>query len=117
VEENKVMKWRYKMEYRNTRMGGMTVSIAICPKCRKVIEPSRKERSKTGTHGKDYYAHEHELSFITLIQSNSGKRRIIYHHVPYPIMMECHYLWIIKGLHPEEIKERIQQLLNEIPIF
>jgi hypothetical protein len=117
VEENKVMKWRYKMEYRNTRMGGMTVSIAICPKCRSIIEPVRRERSKAGTHGTDYYAHEHELSFITLIQSNSGKRHVKYHHVPYPLEMESYYLWVVKGLHHEEVKERIQQLLNEIPYF
>jgi len=68
--------YTYKWEYRNTRMGGLTKTIAICLQCKKVIEPSRIERSKVGTHGRDYYFHKHQLSFITLKQSNSGRRYV-----------------------------------------
>jgi hypothetical protein len=68
--------YTYKWDYRNTKMGGLTKAVAICPKCRKVIEPSRIERSKAGTHGKDYYVHEHQLSFIIIGQTNSGQRYV-----------------------------------------
>jgi hypothetical protein len=68
--------YTYKWDYRNTKMGGLTKAVAICPKCRKVIEPSRIERSKSGTHGRDYYVHEHQLSFIIIGQTNSGQRYV-----------------------------------------
>jgi len=67
-------RFRYKMPYRYTRMGGETHSIAVCSVCKSVIKPIAVERSRTGRHGWDNYEHEHELSFVVLVQSNSGNR-------------------------------------------
>jgi len=68
----------YRQEYpfRSTRMGGKTIVIAICPVCKKVLEPSRTRRSRSGTHGEDYYVHEHPIEALWLKQSNSGIRTI-----------------------------------------
>jgi len=67
-------RFRYKMPYRYTRMGNETHSIAVCSVCKSVIKPIAVERSRTGRHGWDNYEHEHELSFVVLVQSNSGNR-------------------------------------------
>jgi hypothetical protein len=60
------------MPYRNTRMGGLTQAIGVCPKCG-VIRPYARRFSKTGTHGEFFYNHEHALVFIVLERSNSGR--------------------------------------------
>jgi hypothetical protein len=65
------------MPFRHTlKTGAVTYPIAVCLKCCKVIEPSAREYSKTGAHGKLYYAHEHPLKFVILRQTNSGKRSV-----------------------------------------
>jgi len=67
----------YKWPWRHTiKTGALTVYIGICLTCKRVIEPTRTERSRTGTHGTDYWAHEHPLNFIKLEQSNSGLRHV-----------------------------------------
>jgi hypothetical protein len=66
----------YRYPFRNTRMGGLTKVIVICLECRKILQPSRVERSRSGSHGEDYYVHEHPPVSVYLEQSNSGKRRI-----------------------------------------
>ena len=50
--------------------------IGICLTCKKVIEPTHSKKSWRGAHGKDYWVHEHPLSFIRLEQSNSGLRHV-----------------------------------------
>jgi hypothetical protein len=67
-------KYRYRMPYRNTGMGGLDYAIAVCQTCRRVVRPIRSVRSRTGNHGEDYFEHEHPLGFLVLVRSNSGKR-------------------------------------------
>jgi hypothetical protein len=66
----------YIFPYRHTRLGGLTKVVVMCPVCKKILEPSRTERSRSGNHGEDIYVHEHPLLTVYLEQSNSGKRRI-----------------------------------------
>jgi hypothetical protein len=68
-------KYRYVTEYRRTRLGGFTDSIAICETCRRVVEPVASRLSRTGRHGEDHYEHEHPLTIVVLLQSNAGNRR------------------------------------------
>lgn len=72
MEQKKV----YEFPYRRTGMGALTKAIVICTECKKVLQPSRTQRSKTGNHGTDYYVHEHPVVALILEQSNSGKRSI-----------------------------------------
>jgi hypothetical protein len=67
-------RFRYTTEYRRTRMGAITDSIAICETCRRVVEPVSRTRSRTGRHGEDHYEHEHPLTIVVLLQSNAGNR-------------------------------------------
>jgi hypothetical protein len=66
----------YEFPFRSTRMGALTKAIVVCLQCKKVLSPSRVQRSKTGNHGSDFYVHEHPVTAIILEQSNSGKRTI-----------------------------------------
>ena len=75
MAENQVQRFEYKMNWRHTRMGGRTENIAICEWCRTIINPIRVRYSRSGTHADEFYAHEHELAFLVLVQSNSGNRR------------------------------------------
>jgi hypothetical protein len=68
--------FRQAYPFRSTRMGGRTIVIAVCPLCKKILEPSRVRRSRTGTHGEDYYVHRHPIESVWLKQSNSGIRTI-----------------------------------------
>jgi len=106
--------YTYEKEYRHTRLGGLTVSIAICVTCKRVIEPTRKYRSKTKTHGIDYYVHEHPLLFITLIQSNRG-----YRVVKIPKELEDMYivierLWVYEEKHVNDIKSYLESYLAKM---
>jgi hypothetical protein len=68
--------YKYKWPWRHTRKGGITDYIAVCSTCKRMVPPTRTRLSRSGTHGEDYWAHEHELSFIVLKQSNSGIRTV-----------------------------------------
>jgi hypothetical protein len=104
----------YEAPYRRCiKAGGITYPIAVCPVCRKVIEPSRKEFSKTGAHGTWYYAHPHPLIFVILEQSNSGKREVV---VPegFPANLETgiRTLWVYHKVEPEDVEETLRALLG-----
>ena len=66
----------YEFPFRSTRFGALTKAIVVCLECKKVLLPSRVQRSKTGNHGSDFYVHEHPVIAVMLEQSNSGKRTI-----------------------------------------
>jgi hypothetical protein len=70
----RTQRYRYVTEYRRTRLGGLTESIAICETCRKVVDPVATRLSRTGRHGEDHYEHEHPLTILVLEQSNAGNR-------------------------------------------
>lgn len=104
----------YIREYRNTRMGGITVSIAVCFKCGSVIEPVRRERSKFGSHGKDYYEHEHDIDFVVLKQSNSGKRNFEVTGKLVVFYNDIYKLWIVEGVEVEEVKDYLSKKLAKL---
>lgn len=58
-------------------MGGTTANYVVCMTCRQPLHPDYTTTSKSGTHGQDIYIHEkdHKLESITLLSSNTGKRR------------------------------------------
>lgn len=72
------MVYTYRKEWRWTRMGAVTYPIAICIQCRAVVEPVARRSSKAGTHGEWTFVHEHPLFFITLLESNSGRRSVMH---------------------------------------
>lgn len=104
----------YVMNFRMCRKAnGITYPIAICEVCKKIVEPVNREYSKTGSHGKFYYMHEHPLVFVTLIQSNSGKRRVVWTGGYVKILNEVvEYMWVISGQDIKDIIETIQAYLK-----
>jgi hypothetical protein len=91
-------------------MGGFTRPIALCTTCNTIIEPLSAYYSKTGNHGELYYYHEHQLSFLVLEISNSGKRS--YHTDPVDILEAAGKDWVwFKKSYPE-ILEELKQLLQ-----
>lgn len=93
----------YEKEYRNTRYGGLTKNIAICLECKKVIKPTRLRLSRSGTHGTEYYVHEHQLYFITLIQSNSGNRSIVVPEKLNDVEVDLERMWIYEGCSVNDV--------------
>jgi hypothetical protein len=110
------VEYTYKWDYRNTRMGGMTKAVAICLKCREVIEPSRIERSKSGTHGRDYYSHQHQLTFIIIGQTNSGRRYVLVNVEPESELKNLLLLvktkWVFTNASLEDIIALIKKWLK-----
>jgi hypothetical protein len=102
----------YTKEYRYTNMGGITKYIAICPVCKAIIKPARKRRSKSGTHGEDYYVHEHPLEFVLLYSSNSGNRSISVPESLKPIQQELETAWVYEGLNIDKIVKLIDLYLK-----
>jgi hypothetical protein len=100
----------YVMPYRMCeKANGITYPVAICVTCKKIIEPVNKEFSKTGSHGRFYYVHEHPLVFVTLIQSNSGKRKIVWTGGYIKVLNEViEYAWIVNGQSIEEVTKIIK---------
>ena len=99
----------YVMDFRMCRKSnGITYPVAICTTCKRVVEPINIELSKTGSHGRLYYVHEHPLTFIVLEQSNSGKRRVRWVNGYMKILNEVvEYAWIINGQSIKEVVEII----------
>jgi hypothetical protein len=92
-------------------MGGYTRPIALCTTCNSLIEPVSTHYSKTGNHGELYYCHEHQLSFLVLQTSNSGKRSY-YITEPIDILEAAGKDWVwFKKSYPE-ILEELKQLLQ-----
>jgi hypothetical protein len=100
----------YAMNFRMCRKAnGITYPIAICTTCKKIIEPVNREYSRTGNHGKFYYVHEHPLVFVTLIQSNSGRRKVEWTGGYIKVLNEViEYAWIINGQSIEEVTKIIE---------
>jgi len=95
-------------------MGGVDYSIAICPTCNRIVEPTGIRRSKAGTHGEDFYVHEHRLRFVDLYQSNSGHRRfwvdVGLEHLEGLVELS----WIYLRDSTDKVKEKIAEKLKEV---
>jgi hypothetical protein len=79
-----------------------------------VIKPTSTRRSRRGTHGENYYTHEHELRFILLHSSNSGKREIIVPDIMKPVQKDLEELWVYKGVTIKEIVEFVSSYLSKL---
>jgi hypothetical protein len=101
--------------FRSTRLGGRTVVVAVCPTCRKILEPSRVRRSRSGTHGEDYYVHEHPIEALWLEQSNSGIRTITVPPSLEPIKDLLERTWIYEDSCVEDVINVVRAYLMTKP--
>ena len=104
----------YEKPTRNTRMGGLTAYIAVCLQCKRVIKPSRVRKSRSSTHGTEYYVHEHPLIFIELNQSNSGNRSIVVPEELNEIRAEVERMWIYEQSYVSDIKNYVEAYLKAL---
>jgi len=107
-------KYTYIKEYRNTQYGGYTKYIAVCFTCKKVVKPTSVRRSKSGTHGEDYYTHEHPLEFLLLYSSNRGNRSIAVPSILEPIKEQLEIMWIYENCSVHMIIEFINSYLSKL---
>jgi len=101
----------YEFPYRRTKMGALTKAIVICTECKKILLPSRTQRSKTGNHGTDYYVHEHPVCAIYLEQSNSGRRTITVPDELAEIMDILHVTWLYDNSDVNDIVNVVRAYL------
>jgi len=104
--------YKYAMLYRGTlKTGALTYPFAFCLECCRIVEPIRKEYSKTGAHGKWYYAHRHPLAFIILKQSNTGKRSVYRsENVPKPLYDIVYETWVY---YEDSTIDEIEDIVRE----
>ncbi|MEM2986326.1 MAG: hypothetical protein QXZ71_04640 [Candidatus Caldarchaeum sp.] len=103
----------WALEWRNTRMGGFTMSIVVCLTCKQILQPTRKRRSERGTHGEDFYLHPmgHDVQTCTLFSSNSGRRTISSTpSFPQKLKKFLEVEWVFKGNLPYD--EEIERMLS-----
>jgi len=105
--------YKYGKIWRNTRMGGIDFSIGVCLQCREVVKPVSTRRSRSGTHGEDYFVHEHPLLFVELYQSNSGNRDYMIDGGLEFLEDLVDTLWIYYRESPETVEEKIAEKLKE----
>ena len=107
--------YSYVVEYRRCiKAEGVTWPIAVCTTCRRIIEP-RVEPSKTGAHGKLYFVHQHPLAFITLLQSNSGKRRVELSGELGELARAVERAWVVERRTLDEVEELVRSLIADSP--
>lgn len=99
-------------EWRRTMMGAKTEEIVICLVCKKVLEPSRVRRSRSGTHGEDYYIHKHPIVSVVLRESNSGRRSVAVPKELEEIKDLIERAWIFENATIEDIRKSIAQYLR-----
>ena len=104
--------YKYGKIWRNTRMGGIDYAIAVCLFCREVVKPVSTRRSRSGTHGEDYFVHEHPLLFAELYQSNSGNRDYIIDGGLEFLEDLVDDLWIYYREDPGVVEEKIAEKLK-----
>jgi hypothetical protein len=104
--------YTYVAEWRSTNMGAITREIVVCMVCRRVLEPTRRRRSRSGTHGEDYYVHEHPMISIILEQSNSGKRYVSVPKELEKIKELVERAWVYEDASISDIKASIEQYLK-----
>jgi hypothetical protein len=110
------MVYTYEKSTRCTRLGGLTAYIAVCLECKKVIKPSRARLSRSGTHGTEYYSHQHPLVFIELNQSNSGNRTISIPNELSEIKEDLERMWIYENSSVEDIKSYVMTYLKTLSL-
>jgi hypothetical protein len=106
--------YRYEKEYRWTRLDGIDYYIGLCLKCRKVIEPVGGYRSRSGTHGTDFYEHEHPLRFVFLHSTNSGNRIFAFDEDLEFLYDIVKSVWIYRREQPGDVKDAIAKYLEGV---
>jgi len=111
--------YRLTVPFRSTRHGAVTRGVVVCQKCLKVLRPYAKRRSGSGTHGEDFYAHEHPISAIVFVQSNGGHRshyfmgeKITDDSAAWAVWMGSR-LWTLDRMDIDEVVACIRDLLKE----
>jgi len=107
-------KYTYVRFYRNTRYGGYTKYIAMCMICKRVIPPTSVRRTKSGTHGEDYYVHEHPLDFLLLYSSNRGNKAMAIPDTLRPVQNDLERMWIYEDVPVSKIVEFINSYLSKL---
>ncbi|MEM4454843.1 MAG: hypothetical protein QXT28_09050 [Thermofilaceae archaeon] len=105
------MMYVYKKGWRRTGLGAVTHPIAVCLTCRTIVEPVRKECSRSGTHGEWTFAHEHRLHFIILLETNSGRRSVMHEPEVAALAEAARGAWLA-GASEESVKELLRGLLR-----
>lgn len=103
-----------RFDWRNTGLGGLTLSMVICLTCMKVLQPTSIYRSRRGTHGEDSYTHYHghDIQYCTLLRSNSGRRRLEYSSgFPSRLVDFLRVQWLDLGQIPEH--DELEKMLGE----
>jgi len=107
--------YRYAKPWRKTGLGGMTYHIAWCNTCQAIVSPVSFRRSRSGTHGEDYWLHEHPLAFIRLVSSNSGRRELSCEgEVPEWLRIAAEDAWLWRRLRATETDELLFNLAREM---
>ena len=105
--------YTYVKRFRWTGMGGVDYWIAYCPTCEEIVPPVSSRRSRRGTHGEDYWVHEHQLVFIKLWSSNSGRRAVSADEgVLEELKEQAEFLWCILRFPPDLVKKELRTLLS-----
>jgi hypothetical protein len=104
--------YTYVAEWRHTKMGAITEEIVVCLVCKKVLEPTRVRRTRSGTHGEDYYVHEHPLTSIVLEESNSGRRTVVVPKELEETRDLVERAWIYEDATVEDIRKAVAQYLR-----
>ena len=102
----------YTAEWRRTEMGAITEEIVVCLVCKRVLEPSRRRRTMSGTHGEDYYVHEHPMTSIVLEESNSGRRKVVVPRELEEIKDLIERIWVYEGATVNDVRKAVEQYLR-----
>jgi len=93
-------------------MGAITEEIVVCLVCKRVLEPSRRRRTMSGTHGEDYYVHEHPMTSIVLEESNSGRRKVVVPRELEEIKDLIERIWVYEGATVNDVRKAVEQYLR-----
>jgi len=115
VCEEVVMKSFY---YRKTRLGGLSKTVVVVNN--RVVMPSRERRSRSGTHGEDYYLLRSDewrrAVLLHFSQSNRGHRSLVIESatpLPEGLAEKLRMLWVA-GLTIDEVVQALIQELKQI---
>jgi hypothetical protein len=113
ISNTQIKKVCKKFHYRNNAKAlGLTKTVVIMNG--KVLKPSSTRRSRTGTHGEDYYCLSQEewqkTWIVTFEQSNSGRRYITVTNVPDNVRELIEQIWLYEDVSIEEIASIVAKL-------
>jgi len=104
--------------WRRTGMGGISHPIALKREGDKlrIVNPTRKEFSRSGNHGRWYYLRDDVDILLYLEQSNSGKRSVILSICRLPqelcsrVVDVAETLWVGMGAYHTDVEKALTLL-------